>query len=555
MKKNLLTALAFAVTFTAVHAQQSWVSVYKDSVKIYTPIDMAVDIYGNTYITGYTNLPGVYYHNHFFVQMVGADGQFKWERTFPDVSFDSTDAGVAVATDTLGNIYVTGDRGDTTCQFCAAPLYSNIFVIKYDTLGNQKWIYRAQRPDSTQQYVRDIAVSKTGMPYLTGSEQKYDHKKGRYISKLIAIRLMKTGEANWQKYVPAASEGNGIAVDANNNALIATADVNDFQLQHNMVVKLNPAGNLVFKAIYSEPNKNGRNIFVGTDAEGNVYVNGNTDTIAFENNPHVITLKYSPSGTLLWYKKEKDHTYTGRNIFGAFTTDASGNVYAASYVHINSINDDWVISKYNTNGVQQFSAQNGSDINGEDRPCGIAVDNTGNIYVTGNYLSPYASGVYAYATAKYSPAGSLLNMAYYPKKLNRSNNYPVGIGIDKYNNIYVSGTSLSNVNNAALTSLATVKYSATSGINASRLIKDDIVTRHVFSVYPNPAIDVIHIEGMINTSAIVNIYTAAGAKIFCKQFMKDENKSVQVSAFDKGIYIITVIDESGRTETEKFIKE
>lgn len=553
MKKYLLATLLLSIISSSINAQQVWVSLFTDSSKTFIPKDMMTDANGNTYITGYTNQPTEYYRNHFYVQMVSADGKTKWTKTFPGFSYDSTDAGIAIIADNKGSIYVAGTRADTICNVCTvSQKYSNIFVIKYDTLGNMLWIYRAQRPDSTQQYVTDIALSATGMPYLTGYEQKYNSQTGRYSSRLIAIRLMKTGVANWQKYVPGAAAGYGIAVDANNNAAIAATDINDYQLQHNMVVKLNAAGNVVFKSVFSEPNKNGRNIFVSTDAAGNIYANGNNDTIAFFNNPHVITFKYSPAGNLLWYKREKDNTYTGRNLFGAFRLDSLADIYVVCYVHLSSINDDWVLTKYKSNGVQQFSTQNGSSSGGEDRPCGIALDTKGYIYVTGSYSSPLKYVDYGYATVQYSPAGTVLNTAIYPDKSNKSSNFPIGIGIDKYNNVYVSGTSARLIaNNTTKSYLATVKYAAAQQIFTSSSFK---MQNSSFKIYPNPVSDFLHIDDNSNGDISVNIYTAKGDKVITRIFSNGEQRRINVSALLPGIYLIGITYANGSTVNSKFLK-
>ena len=496
-------------------------------------------------------MQGDFYKKHFYILRNDANGNFKWIRNYP-VS-DSSDVGNALAIDTLGNVYVTGSRYDTLCNICTVPIkYSNIFVIKYDSLGNQKWIYRAYHPDSTQQYPADIHVDNNGIILITGNQQKYNYKTQKNISKLIVIKIMKNGMCNWQKYISSATGGTCITTDKEGTIIMGATDVSEYQLLHNMVVKLTSSGNLLFKAIFSEPNKNGRTFFVGTDNDGNIYTNGNSDTITFFNNPHILTLKYSPTGVLLWSRKEKDNTSTGLNLFGAFSCDASGNCYVTGYVHLSSINDDWIQSKYNSSGVQLFTTQNGSAINGADKPCGIAIDKGGYIYVTGYYANPIPKVSYGFATCKYSPFGSLLNTLFYTNGKG-SSGFPIGIGLDGKNNIYVAGNSsvLTRGGSSSDGFITTVKYNNSS---TTTLVKtNQIQNQLTFFLSPNPCNDYILVQLDEIKKYEVKIYSAEGTIEWNKKYFSSKEIKIPTSTLHTGVYTISITDGSS-IKSQQFIK-
>lgn len=83
------------------------------------------------------------------------------------------------------------------------------------------------------------------------------------------------------------------------------------------------------------------------DRNGNIYVTGITDsTFSFSD---VMTMKYSPSGTLLW-KRRYTSQVSNEDFPNAITVDSSGNVYVTGQTFSWATLYDFVTIKYSTNG-------------------------------------------------------------------------------------------------------------------------------------------------------------------------------------------------------------
>lgn len=133
-------------------------------------------------------------------------------------------------------------------------------------------------------------------------------------------------------------------------------------------------------------------------------------------------------------------------------TDAAGNIYCIGAY--NSGGDyDYRIAKYTANGVlvwQKF--YNGPPGNKDDVPTAMEIDNSGNVYVTG---SSWGSGgaLIDFATLKFDNNGNQLWVSRYDNGLIDA---ATSMRVDNSGNVFVTGASASNPNNANIT---TVKYS------------------------------------------------------------------------------------------------
>ncbi len=166
------------------------------------------------------------------------------------------------------------------------------------------------------------------------------------------------------------------------------------------------------------------------DDSGNVYITGNSGATS----QSYFTTKYSSSGKQLWISN-----FLGTLGVGyprAIALDKASNVYVTGVVNNGSTYFDYCTVKYNSNGVQQWFQYYNGPISGDDEAEKIAVDNAGNVYVSGFSQITGQQG-YTYATIKYSVDGRQLWTRTFPE-LN-SAVYVHGLAVDDNCNIYVTG--------------------------------------------------------------------------------------------------------------------
>lgn len=197
---------------------------------------------------------------------------------------------------------------------------------------------------------------------------------------------------------------------------------------------------------------------IALDAAGNVYVTGwSWGGLTLE----IATLKYDKLGTLQWAKRyDTGNTMPTMEMVSQplqLVVDSSGNVYVTTMACTDAACNQYDIAtiKYNTAGAQQWVARYNNG--GNDFPFGLAVDGTGNVYVTGSSQS--ASGMDA-VTIKYGPNGG--NPLWVSRYHYLGREEGATIVVDLSGNVYIGGGSCAD---AACTNgnwdMIAIKYDST----------------------------------------------------------------------------------------------
>src|SRR5437773_818868 len=172
-------------------------------------------------------------------------------------------------------------------------------------------------------------------------------------------------------------------------ALFATAMRPPGSVTQAWVARYNGPGNL----------DDGAHAIAG-DSSGNVYVTG--QSLGSGTGYDYATIKYDSAGQEQWVARYNGPENSG-DYAVAIAVDASGNVYVTGQSWGLGTPPDYATVKYDSAGQEQWVARYNGPGNGGDFANGIAVDASGNVYVTGG--SDDSDGYLDYATIKYDSAG------------------------------------------------------------------------------------------------------------------------------------------------------
>jgi uncharacterized delta-60 repeat protein len=186
------------------------------------------------------------------------------------------------------------------------------------------------------------------------------------------------------------------------------------------------------------------------DSSGNIYVTGGSEFIGYYD---YATIKYDPNGNQLWVARYGFYEDAGAS---ALALDKNGNIYVTGSEYIGNHYSDYATVKYDTNGNQLWVARYNGPESNSDRATALAVDNSGNVYVTGHSDNGYPDYVNDYATVKYDTNGNQLWVARYNGPAN-ADDFPYALAVDSSGNVYVTGTSLGTSYPGSF-DYATVKY-------------------------------------------------------------------------------------------------
>jgi hypothetical protein len=336
---------------------------------------------------------------------------------------------VAIAVDQSGNSYVTGSS--TEVGFTRF-----ITTIKYDPSGGQVWIARHGN-GSVHDQAAAITVDQKGNVYVIGSrwfvETDVDYVTIKYDAngnELWSGRY--NGPGNRQDVATA------LAVDADGGVYVTGGSWGGFRTSVDYAtIKYDADGTQVWVARYNAPdNGNDFPTAMALNKRAEVYVTGTSGMIGAL---AYATVKYDSSGQQIWVSQYRGPGERHDDRANAMAVDLNGDVYVTGESDGLGTGPDYATLKYSSSGKLEWVSRYNGPGNGPDRANGIALDDYGNVYVTGGSLD--AIGRYEYATIKYDPDGEEIWVARYGG-VGLAYNIARSITVDADQRVYVAGDSL-----------------------------------------------------------------------------------------------------------------
>ncbi|MBZ5546324.1 MAG: SBBP repeat-containing protein, partial [Acidobacteriia bacterium] len=296
------------------------------------------------------------------------------------------DVAYGIAVDSSGNAYVTGTTGSPNfpTRLAEQDTYSgggDAFVAKFNAAGS-------------------------GLVYST-------YLGGFYSDTSVAIALDPAGDAyvtgrTYSADFPTTTDALQSSYGGNGDAFVA---------------KLSPTGSELAYSTYLGGSEADFGQAIAVDSAGDAYVTGPTQSTDFptasplqignDGGSDVFLAKVNPSGTGLVYS-----TYLGGSSADsaqAIALDSSGNVYLAGYTFSVDFPTQSAVQSSNAGAGDAFVAELNSAASalifstylggrGLDRAFGLALDTSGNIYITGDSQSadfPTTSGAYQHCRRRF----------------------------------------------------------------------------------------------------------------------------------------------------------
>jgi len=161
-----------------------------------------------------------------FLVKYSVTGQHVWSKRLGGAG---TDNGLAVGTDSAGNVYVAGTF-EGAVDFGAGSVTSaglrDIFLVKYSSTGQYVWFKRFG--GSGDDVVNSLAIDTAGEVVLSGKFQGSVSFGGASLTSAggddaFLVKLSTSGDQRWAKRFGAASQdiSTGVAVDGGGNVVVA----------------------------------------------------------------------------------------------------------------------------------------------------------------------------------------------------------------------------------------------------------------------------------------------------------------------------------------------
>ena len=457
--RNSLIVLVF-VFFSTLQLQlysqvtQEWVktcNVSGNSVE--QGIAVTVDSDNNIYSLGYTESSGVNNSRDFLLVKYSPGGTQLWADTYNGPS-DNIDDPIAIATSISGNVYITGNSIGTGTGY-------DIVTMMYDSGGSRQWVQRFNGSGNSLDEVCAIVTDGNNNVYIAGSSFPTIGQSQCFI-----IKYNSAGQQQWIRiYNQLPAFASSLTLSKNGNFYLTGAchrstEGNDF-----MTIKYDNEGVQKWIRCYGSVYCNEVSKLVQVDSQENIYVAGEYDTTIGHK---IVTIKYNSNGILLWLRDYMVN-YVSPGLF-SMAVGKDQNPLLLLWNGTGNNHFEISVIKYDSLGNINWQTSY------PGVPQGMAVDNSGSVYVTGWDLIPNVPG--GATTIKYNPEG----IQQWVKTVNPGQNTTgKSVVIDMYENVYVTGQGvLNNTSN----DLMTVKYSQPIGIQP---ISSE--TPNQFSLsqnYPNP---------------------------------------------------------------------
>ena len=438
LRGSFLIAILIVIIALPINAQikESWAVRY-DNGGVDKSNAIGIDDFGNVFITGSSNSAGVGTEDYLTIKYNSA-GSEEWTSRI-NGSGGSVDIAYALVIDSSGSIIITGGSVGSGSGY-------DYFTIKYSSAGDTLWTRRYNGPKNSKDIAYSIALDDSQNIFITGESEGLTGTHGIFED-YATVKYNPAGDFQWAaRYNGPAGDydkANSICVDTEGNIYVTgvsdggSSGSGDPHFDY-ATIKYNSAGLTQWIRRYNSSNGEDEGVMVKADELGNIFVTGfSSDVSTFAD---YATINYSADGDTTWISRYNGPA-SNDDRASSLAVDNLGNVFVTGKSYGGSItNYDYTTIKYNSLGDSVWvNRYNGgaSDIDGASA---VSVDKSGNVYVTG--YSTNISTAFDYATMKYNTDGDLSWIINYTNSdFSGSSDEPFAMFVDASGIVYVTGMS------------------------------------------------------------------------------------------------------------------
>jgi hypothetical protein len=506
---------------------QAWTWAYKGGG--IRGVDIDIDKWNNLYTITFGGGPyGVIQlqaNGNGAIAKHAADGTLIWANAFGNVDAK------AIACDSSGNSYVTGIAfdggnnvfyGNNSSYTVPVTGQGDAFLVKYGPAGNLLWAQSwglSVSIDSGE----DVDVDDQGNVYVTGQYQKNENGNASintFVRKVDpAGNLIWINDNQWQgQIVP-----KGIAIDGAGNAFVTGA-------------------------------------FTGTSYLSNIQLIPNTNKVS------MFIAKYDSGGSVAWARKLGDNYDVGESI----ALGPGKSIFIAGWFTSPTNFDNIQLANSSGNGALILKLDSiGTVIAGNVADNSYASDIC--INAQGVYVSGYFKSEMNFITSVALPVKTTRTWETFVSEMNfnctanwlmaTGGSTPAiggatGVALDNIGGIYVSGGFQNSIAFGSQYFVSSDGDSYVAKIGGMTVTSDPTLDQIFTFVYPIPTSGNLKV---ICTSAIevprtINLYSLLGELLDTESYNSDNGAAeLELSKYPKGVYLVSVVMQSGKLNMHKII--
>jgi hypothetical protein len=445
---------------------------------------LALDGAGNVLVSG---------RNYESVAKYSNSGSWLWTTGYGL----SASASAAMTVDSNGDVIII--------SYPYSGLTSSDFAtVKFSSAGGPLWAQQYGGSGFSEDRPYGVAVDGDRNIFVTGYSTR-----GTNHNDCVTIKYSPDGVGQWTNFFSGTGNtddyGTAVAVDSGGKVFVTGYLATGQGAGAYVTLAYSGAGVPIWTNIYPAPGGEAFANAIAVDAIGNVFVTGNSAGIG--SGYDYATLKYSNAGVPLWTNRYNGPG-NGDDVATAITVDNAGNVLVFGRSAPPNGYHDYALLKYSTGGVPLWTNRYNGPMNRYDYGMSVALDQTGNAFVSG-YVSGGAGSTINLATLAYSSSGLPLWTNIYPSSLSSFGD-PAGLAVDNAGNVFVTSRD------GPIGGFVLIKYSSSvrAFLSAQRL-NDNLVlawTNASFNLQAAP----VAMGGFTNIPGATSPYTnsAQGSQCF-----------------------------------------